>query len=232
MTEQATLIAERLKCIKNEITRYEQQFDRQPNQVQLIAVSKKKPVSDITTAYENGQRIFAENYVQEAVDKVNALKHLRDIQWHFIGPLQSNKTKHIAEHFDWLHSLDRIKIAKRINEQRGAYQAPLNVCVQINIDEESNKTGILATETIDFIGELSSLTKIVCRGLMVIPKATEDKAQTIDSFAKTQNLFHQCRQKFDTIDTLSMGMSSDIEQAIQYGSTMVRVGTALFGARD
>ncbi|GAB56355.1 hypothetical protein GPUN_2240 [Glaciecola punicea ACAM 611] len=205
---------------------------RDPSHIKLLAVSKTKPVSDIVVAYAFGHRDFGENYVQEAVEKIQQMSSYSDILWHFVGPLQSNKSKLIAEYFDWMHSLDRIKIAKRLNEQRSAHQSPLNVCVQVNIDDEQSKAGIAPSEVINFIEQLQPLSRIKCRGLMTIPKADVSDTERRASFAKMQDLFSQCAQRFDNIDTLSMGMSDDLAIAIEYGSTMVRVGTALFGKRD
>jgi pyridoxal phosphate enzyme (YggS family) len=205
---------------------------RDPSHIKLLAVSKTKPVSDIVVAYAYGHRDFGENYVQEAVEKIQQMSSYSDILWHFVGPLQSNKSKLIAEYFDWMHSLDRIKIAKRLNEQRSAHQSPLNVCVQVNIDDEQSKAGIAPSEVINFIEQLQPLSRIKCRGLMTIPKADVSDTERRASFAKMQDLFSQCAQRFDNIDTLSMGMSDDLAVAIEYGSTMVRVGTALFGKRD
>ena len=205
---------------------------RDPSHIKLLAVSKTKPVSDIVVAYAYGHRDFGENYVQEAVEKIQQMSSYSDILWHFVGPLQSNKSKLITEYFDWMHSLDRIKIAKRLNEQRRAHQSPLNVCVQVNIDDEQSKAGIAPSEVINFIEQLQPLSRIKCRGLMTIPKADVSDTERRASFAKMQDLFSQCAQRFDNIDTLSMGMSDDLAIAIEYGSTMVRVGTALFGKRD
>jgi len=205
---------------------------RDPSHIKLLAVSKTKPVSDIVVAYAYGHRDFGENYVQEAVEKIQQMYSYSDILWHFVGPLQSNKSKLITEYFDWMHSLDRIKIAKRLNEQRRAHQSPLNVCVQVNIDDEQSKAGIAPSEVINFIEQLQPLSRIKCRGLMTIPKADVSDTERRASFAKMQDLFSQCAQRFDNIDTLSMGMSDDLAIAIEYGSTMVRVGTALFGKRD
>jgi len=205
---------------------------RDPSHIKLLAVSKTKPVSDIVVAYAYGHRDFGENYVQEAVEKIQQMSSYSDILWHFVGPLQSNKSKLIAEYFDWMHSLDRIKIAKRLNEQRRAHQSPLNVCVQVNIDDEQSKAGIAPSEVINFIEQLQPLSRIKCRGLMTIPKADVSDTERRASFAKMQDLFSQCAQRFDNIDTLSMGMSDDLAVAIEYGSTMVRVGTSLFGKRD
>lgn len=223
----ATKLAQTLALIKQAAERHQ----RDPNHIQLLAVSKTKPVSDIVIAYENGHRQFGENYVQESVEKIQALNHLNDILWHFIGPLQSNKSKFIAEHFDWMHSLERLKIAKRLNEQRSPHQAPLNVCVQVNIDDESNKAGLPESEVIDFIEHLQDLSRLRCRGLMTIPKADVSDTERAHSFARMQDLFERCAQRFEHFDTLSMGMSDDLDIAVQYGATMVRVGTGIFGKR-
>lgn len=225
-------IATRLNAINARIKAAAFANNRNPNHIQLLGVSKTKPVSDIVIAYENGHRHFGENYVQESVEKIQALQHLKDILWHFIGPLQSNKSKFIAEHFDWMHSLERIKIAKRLHEQRSPHQQALNVCVQVNIDDEDNKAGIAESEVINFIEQLQPLTRLNCRGLMTIPKAGVSATERADSFARMQDLFNNCAREFDNIDTLSMGMSDDLDIAIQYGSTMVRIGTGIFGKRD
>ena len=229
--EHVNTIASRLAMINASIHQAALTNQRDPTLIQLLAVSKTKPVSDIVLAYENGQRHFGENYVQESVDKIQALKHLNDILWHFIGPLQSNKSKFIAEQFDWMHSLERIKIAKRLNDQRSPHQKPLNLCVQVNIDDDSNKAGIAENEVIAFIKELAPFTRLCCRGLMTIPKADVSKTERAHSFKRMQALFNKCAQQFDNFDTLSMGMSDDLDIAIQCGATMVRVGTGIFGKR-
>lgn len=229
---ESSSIAQNLININAQITDIAARHNRNPNHIQLLAVSKTKPVSDIITAYESGQRIFGENYVQEGVDKINELSAYKDVLWHFIGPLQSNKSKFVAENFDWMHSVDRLKIVKRLHDQRSPYKKPLNICVQINIDDEDSKAGIGANEAVDFIAEVQKFERIKCRGLMTIPKADVPEAQRRASFAKMQQLFLQCAEKFEQFDTLSMGMSGDLDLAIEYGSTMVRVGTAIFGSRQ
>lgn len=228
---ESSFIAQNLDRLHAKITAAAERFNRDPHNIQLLAVSKTKPVSAIITAYNHGQRIFGENYVQEGVDKIAQLSANKDVLWHFIGPLQSNKSKFVAENFDWIHSVDRLKIAKRLHEQRSVYKTPLNICVQVNIDDEPNKAGIRAADTIDFVSSLTEFDRIKCRGLMTIPKANVNEQQRRESFAKMQSLFQQCSEKFDQFDTLSMGMSDDLELAIEYGSTMVRVGSAIFGAR-
>jgi pyridoxal phosphate enzyme (YggS family) len=225
-------IAARIAHINAQIEHAAKANNRDPNLIKLLAVSKTKPVSDIASAYETGHRNFGENYVQESLEKIQQMTEYSDILWHFIGPLQSNKSKFIAEHFDWMHSLDRIKIAKRLHEQRSVHQQALNVCVQINIDDEQSKAGIAPTEALNFIEQLQSFDRIKCRGLMTIPKAGVSETERKDSFAKMHELFTQCAKTFANIDTLSMGMSDDLDIAIEYGSTMVRVGTAIFGQRN
>jgi pyridoxal phosphate enzyme (YggS family) len=232
MTAHTSSIADNLIQVHASITGAARACARDPNDIHLLAVSKTKPVSDILLAYENGQREFGENYVQEGVEKIQQLSQYSDIQWHFIGPLQSNKSKFVAEYFDWMHSVDRLKIATRLNEQRGVYQKPLNVCIQVNIDDESSKAGLAESEVLPLLEQLKALERIKCRGLMTIPKATDDVAKQRDSFAKMQALFEACQKKHPDFDTLSMGMSSDMALAIEYGSTMVRVGTGIFGARN
>ena len=232
MTAETAHIAENIQQIQNSIARAAKKSMRNANDIHLLAVSKTKPVSDILQAYEIGQRNFGENYVQEAVDKIQELKPYSDILWHFIGPLQSNKSKFIAEYFDWMHSVDRLKIAKRLNDQRGPYQKPLNICIQVNIDNEESKAGVKPDEVINLAKEVSTLERIKCRGQMAIPKASEDKQQQRASFEQMQALFTQCQKIFPDFDTLSMGMSNDMDLAIEYGSTMLRVGTGIFGARS
>jgi pyridoxal phosphate enzyme (YggS family) len=230
-TKTASSITDNLLAINRKIAHAASTNGRAANSIKLLAVSKTKPVSDIITAYQSGHRHFGENYVQEAVEKIIQMSDYQDILWHFIGPLQSNKSKFIAEHFDWMHSLDRLKIAKRLNEQRSVHQVPLNVCVQVNIDDEDAKAGIAPNEVISFVEQLQALPRVKCRGLMTIPQAKVSEAQRKSSFAKMRDLFDDCAQKFDDFDTLSMGMSDDLDIAIEYGSSFVRVGTAIFGKR-
>lgn len=231
MPDNSSTIAENLKKVRNLIETCSKNAGRNENDIDLLAVSKTKPVSDIVLAYNFGQRNFGENYVQEGVDKIAELKAYQGIIWHFIGPLQSNKSRLVAENFDWMHSLDRLKIAKRLNEQRPVFKAPLNCCIQVNVDEEESKAGALPHEVIELIASMQDFQKIKIRGLMAIPKASDDKAMQRESFEKMRLLFEQCKQKFSDFDTLSIGMSGDIDVAIECGSTMVRVGTAIFGQR-
>ena len=226
------LIAENLESVRAQIKQCALTAGRDANNIKLLAVSKTKPVSDIVLAYEAGHRSFGENYVQEGVDKIAELKHLTDISWHFIGPLQSNKSRLVAENFDWMHSVDRYKIAQRLNEQRPNYASPLNICIQINIDEEDSKAGVLPQDLMPLLSDSEKLNKLCIRGLMAIPKASKVKSEQLASFKKMQALFATCQQKYPQFDTLSIGMSGDISAAIECGSTIVRVGTAIFGARN
>ena len=198
------------------------------NSVQLLAVSKMQPSDCLTAMYHAGQRAFGENYLQEALEKIEAL-HALDIEWHFIGHVQRNKTKHLAEKFAWVHGVDRLLIAQRLSQQRQATQAALNICIQVNIDDQDSKDGCQPAEVAELVQQISALPHLKLRGLMVIPAPDNSAA-----FAQAAQLFAQVKslhaQRADW-DTLSMGMSADLDDAIAAGSTMVRVGTALFGQR-
>lgn len=226
-----TNITERLDSAIKSLQFYEKKSLRPPNSVQLVAVSKTKPISDIEQAIAAGQSHFGENYVQEGVEKV---AHFNDskLTWHFIGPIQSNKSRLVAENFDWVHTIDRLKIAKRLNEQRGVYQAPIEVLIQVNISGEDNKSGIPPEEVMSLAHQLSSLDRLNLRGLMTIGVKTDDMNIIAQQFEKMNGLFEQLKKEFDTVDTLSMGMSSDIAHAVEHGSTMVRIGSAIFGSRN
>ncbi|WP_448248266.1 YggS family pyridoxal phosphate-dependent enzyme [Thalassotalea agariperforans] len=220
--------------IKDNLAKVEQQIkqacqlaNRDASQVQLLAVSKTKPNAQIEQAYFAGQRQFGESYIQEAVEKIEALPHLPEIVWHFIGPIQSNKTKYIASHFSWVHSVDRVKIAQRLNEQRGSEDTPLNVCLQVNISDESSKSGVTLDKLAELAASVATLPNLSLRGLMAIP----EKNASDESFLKMQQVFIEYQKKYPTIDTLSMGMSADLTPAIAAGSTMVRIGSAIFGSR-
>ncbi|WP_440905119.1 YggS family pyridoxal phosphate-dependent enzyme [Catenovulum sp. SX2] len=198
---------------------------------QLLAVSKTKPASDVIAAYQAGQRKFGENYAQEGADKVIQLADYTDIEWHFIGPIQSNKTKLIAENFAWVQSLDREKIAKRLSEQRPIDKGNLNVCIQVNISNEENKSGLSLNEAADFAKQLSQYPNLTLRGIMAIPLNTDNAGELNKMFSQLHDLYQSLKNDYPTIDTLSMGMSNDMQAAILNGSTMVRIGTAIFGAR-
>lgn len=202
--------------------------NRAENSVQLLAVSKTKPAQDLREAYAAGLRDFGENYLQEALGKQLELADLPLI-WHFIGPIQSNKTRAIAEHFDWVHSVDRLKIAQRLSEQRPADLPPLNICIQVNVSGEASKSGCTPVDLPALVNAICALPRLKLRGLMAIPEPTEDRATQDAAFATVQSLQASLNLP---LDTLSMGMSHDLESAIAQGATWVRIGTALFGARD
>ncbi|NDW22453.1 YggS family pyridoxal phosphate-dependent enzyme [Alteromonas hispanica] len=224
-------IAERIDSALQGITQAATSVHRPPNSVKLLAVSKTKPVSDIIEAYEAGQRMFAENYVQEGVEKVQELAHLTDIEWHMIGPIQSNKTKVVSEHFDWVQSVDREKIARRLNEQRPDNLPPLNVCIQLNIDDEESKSGVKPDQLDSLIQFIKSQENLCLRGIMAIPKANPSDEEQQSTLGKLKELYDHYHKSLANFDTLSVGMSSDMHAAIKNGSTMVRIGTAIFGKR-
>ncbi len=205
-----------------------QAVGRDPASVGLLAVSKAQPAAAIREAAEAGMRDFGENYLQEALDKQAELGEL-PLTWHFIGPIQSNKTKPIAEHFDWVHSVDRLKIAQRLSDQRPAELPPLNICLQVNVSGEASKSGCAPEELPQLAQAVAAMPRLRLRGLMCIPAPSEDPAEQRAAFARLRALRDELPL---TLDTLSMGMSQDLEAAIAEGSTWVRIGTALFGARD
>jgi len=222
-------IKQRLKKINSQIRHAEYAAGRAKNSVQLMAVSKTKPAADVVAAYKAGQRTFGESYLQEALLKQQALSAF-DISWHFIGPIQSNKTKAIASHFSWVHSVDRLKIAKRLSEQRPSHLPDLNICLQVNISNESTKSGLALADLPALIEQVSQLANIRLRGVMAIPEpATDFESQCqpykeLYATVKAMNLAD--------LDTFSFGMTGDLKAAIAEGSTIVRIGTALFGARS
>ena len=204
------------------------QAGREPDSVQLLAVSKTQPSNVLAEMYQTGQRDFGENYLQEALEKITQLKNL-EIEWHFIGHVQRNKTKHLAENFAWVHGVDRLIIAERLSNQRGDNQSALNICIQVNIDGQDTKDGCQPAEVADLVAQISQLPNVRLRGLMVIPAPNNPQ-----SFGDAKVLFDAVKVQHahpEDWDTLSMGMSADMTDAIAAGSTMVRVGTALFGAR-
>lgn len=229
-----TQLCDKLQTIGSEISSRIEQYQRTENSVQLLAVSKRHPLTAIREAYACGQRAFGENYVQEMLEKAEEISDL-DIEWHFIGPLQSNKTKQVAAVADWVHTIDRLKIAKRLSNQRPDDMPPLSVCLQVNIDEEKSKSGVLAQDLPELALQVAKLPKIILRGLMVIPKASSDFQQQRATFAKVSKLQDdlnlQLKSSGVQLDTLSMGMSGDMQAAIAEGATIVRIGTAIFGSR-
>lgn len=224
-----------LQTILHNIRQSELNAKRKPDSVRLLAVSKKQSADKIRELYLQGQKAFGENYLQEALEKQALLKDC-DIEWHFIGHIQSNKTKEIAENFSWVQSVDRFKIAKRLNDQRPSDFPPLNICIEVNIDREKNKSGVMPEDLLALAKEIMPFENLRLRGLMIIPeknniKAFQEAAQLQTELAAYLEKFSSQNKKPCAIDTLSMGMSADFDAAIKAGSTMVRVGTALFGVR-
>ena len=220
-------IGDNLQAVLQRIAHAARDAGRDPAEVTLLAVSKTHPAALVEQAMAAGQRAFGENYVQEAVEKMDAVKgspHLPE--WHLIGPLQSNKTRVVAERFQWVHTLDREKTARRLSEQRPASAPPLNVLVQVNVSREASKSGISMEETPSLVRQISSLPKLRLRGLMAMPEPGAERAR----FHEVKDLFERLKSEFG-FDTLSMGMSDDMETAIAEGATMVRIGTAIFGQR-
>ena len=224
---------QRYQAVRERITQAALQAGRKPESVQLLAVSKTFAADQVREVAASGQRDFGENYVQEGVDKIAALKDVPGLVWHCIGPLQSNKTRPVAEHFDWVHSVDRLKIAQRLSEQRPAGLPPLNICLQVNIDGGPTKAGVSPSEALSLAQSVSALPSVVLRGLMTIPDPVEGVDAQVAVHLQAKHLFDelQAALALPQFDTLSMGMSADLEAAVHAGSTMVRVGTAVFGAR-
>ncbi len=220
-----------LAQIRQRISDAEQRFNRDPNSVQLLAVSKTKPVDAIQEAIDAGQVFFAENYLQEAIEKIEHFNNAQLI-WHFIGAIQSNKTRDIAQHFQWAHTIDRIKVARRLNEQRPDNLPPLNICLQINISGENSKSGIAVDELMQLADDCAALANIKIRGLMAMPAQDSDFERQRIPFRELKQLFTECQSRHPGLDTLSMGTTNDLEAAIAEGATMVRIGTAIFGARN
>lgn len=220
-------IATRLHHLHDQIAAAAVAAKRRPDSITLVAVSKTRSPAAIREAFAAGQRDFGENYLQEAVSKMASLKDL-PIEWHFIGDLQANKTRVVAEQFNWLHTLSRLRIAERLNAQRPATLPPLNVCVQVNIDDEASKAGLAVAELPAFVRALATLPRLRCRGLMVIPKPSTDPQQQRATFMRVAALQQQLQAEGSPLDTLSMGMSQDFAAAIAAGSTMLRIGTAIF----
>lgn len=203
---------------------------RVPGSVHLLAVSKTFPAADLRAAYQAGQRAFGESYAQEALPKIAELADLA-IEWHFIGPLQSNKTRPVAEHFAWVHSIDRLKIAERLSAQRPPQSPPLNVCLQVNVSGETSKSGVTLAEAATLAHAVAGLPNLRLRGLMAIPAPSDDPAEQRAPFVRLRQLLEQLNAEGCALDTLSMGMSHDFAAAIAEGATLVRIGTALFGQR-
>lgn len=221
-----------LRALHERITKAARGVGRDPSSVRLLAVSKTFPATVIAEAARAGQRAFGENYVQEAVDKIDALAgSVYPLEWHFIGPIQSNKTRTIAEHFDWVQSVDRLKVAERLADQRPVNLPPLNVLLQVNVSGEATKSGVAPDELAQLAAMVARLPRLRLRGVMAIPAPETDATRQRHAFAIANALFRQLRGQGLDLDVLSIGMSDDLEAAIAEGSTMVRVGTAIFGAR-
>ncbi|AYH45396.1 YggS family pyridoxal phosphate-dependent enzyme [Azoarcus sp. DN11] len=226
-----TTIAANLQAVRERVARAAIAAGRGPDEVLLLAVSKTWPAYCVAEAADAGQRLFGENYVQEGVAKLAELKS-RELEWHFIGPLQSNKTRPVAAHFDWVHSVDRAKLAERLSEQRDAGLVPLNLCIQVNVSGEASKSGVAPDEVRALAERIAALPRLRLRGLMAIPEPDGDEALLRGRFAVLRRLRDALNADGFALDTLSMGMSHDLELAIAEGATMVRVGTAIFGTRS
>lgn len=227
-------IAQHLQHVQQQIAQAAGEAGREPSSVQLLAVSKTFGPQAVAEAVAAGQRAFGENYLQEALDKIAALPALVPdtlLEWHFIGPIQSNKTRPIAEHFDWVHSVDRLKIAQRLSEQRPQALGPLNICLQVNISAEESKSGLTPEELPEVAAQVAQLPRLRLRGLMAIPAPSDDMKQQRAAFAAVRGLYEQLRASGLALDTLSMGMSADLAAAVAEGATIVRIGSAIFGAR-
>ncbi len=229
-------ISKQIIDVKQRIAHATKNAGRINNSVQLLSVSKTKPVADIKQAYKSGLRQFGENYVQESIEKIKELRlddgFFSDIVWHFIGSLQSNKTRLVATHFDWVQSVENIKIARRLNDQRPQTLKPLNICLQVNVSEEQTKSGASLSQIIELASQISSLPNIILRGIMAIPKNTDNLMELEEQFNLMHALFTTLKETYSNVDTLSMGMSRDLYTAIKCGSTMVRIGTDIFGSRN
>ncbi len=225
-------ISDNLQAVRRRIADAAYACGRNPGDIRLLAVSKTRPDADIVAAHAAGQTAFGENYVQEGCDKAQRLQAAGlELEWHFIGPIQSNKTRPVAAWFDWVHSVDREKIAVRLSEQRDAHRLPLNVCLQVNVSGEASKSGVAPDEVPALAAAVAALPRLALRGLMAIPEPTDDVALQRARFAHLRQIRDDLNAHGHRLDTLSMGMSQDLEAAIAEGATVVRVGTALFGAR-
>lgn len=226
-----TTIAERLQAVRTRINAAELDAGRQLNEVTLLAVSKAHPAALLYEAFVAGQRLFGENYLQEALEKQAELADL-DIEWHFIGPIQSNKTQAIAQHFSWVHGVDRLKIAERLNAARPDHLPPLQICIQVNVSNETSKSGVLPAEVNSLAEAIAELPRLQLRGLMAIPAPTTVITEQRRQFRMVSNLYETLRAQGVALDTLSIGMSEDFPAAIAEGATMVRIGSAIFGTRS
>lgn len=230
-----SVIRQNLQAVRQRITDAADSARRDVHGIELLAVSKTFGADAVIAAAEAGQSAFGENYLQEALDKIATIRAMRpdlSLEWHFIGPIQSNKTRPIAEHFDWVHSVDREKIAQRLSEQRPPHLPPLNICLQVNISGEASKSGVLPADAAAVAQSIAALPRVRLRGLMAIPEPGGDEVQQRAPFGQLRALFEQLRAGGLELDTLSMGMSADMAAAIAEGATIVRIGSAIFGTRD
>lgn len=226
-------IASALTAVHQQIREAAQRSNRSPESIQLLAVSKTRSVTEVLTAIQWGQWRFGENYLQEALPKIQAFADRHPpIEWHFIGPIQTNKTRALAEHFSWIHSLTSLKQAQRLNEQRPISLPPLNVCIQVNVSEEPQKSGIHLLELTEFAQAVVQFPRLRLRGLMTIPAYSEEFTQQCRPFRMLYQAYRQLQDRGLSLDTLSMGMTNDLTAAIAEGSTLIRVGTGIFGVRD
>lgn len=228
-----SVIVEHIAKVRQQVEQSCHKFARNPTEIKILAVSKTQPAVAVRAAWQAGLTAFGENYLQEALQKQQELQDL-DLEWHFIGPVQSNKTRDLAAHFDWLHTLDRFKVARRLSEQRAPEQPPLQVLIQVNISQEASKSGVAPSDVLVLAEQVQALPQLELRGLMCIPEAIDDETEQRRVFAQMQALFQRLQAAFPQarLDTLSMGMSGDLQAAIAEGSTLVRIGTAIFGARQ
>jgi pyridoxal phosphate enzyme (YggS family) len=224
-------VTENFRKIQDLLAKAAVDAGRSAGSIRLLAVSKKKPAEAVLEAYAAGQRDFGENFVQEGLEKITEVDR-DDAIWHFIGHLQSNKTKAVAQHFQWVHTIDRLKVAHRLSTQRPHYAGDLNVCIEVNIDAEDNKSGASVTEVADLAAAIAELPRLKLRGLMCLPAVRQDVAAQREPFARLRALMESLNDAGMQLDTLSMGMTADYAAAIQEGATIVRIGTALFGARE
>ena len=218
------------RSVVERIRAAEKNSRRKSGSVELIAVGKLHTAEAIRQLAEYGQKSFAENFVQEAIFKQQQLSNV-DIEWHFIGSIQSNKTRDIANHFSWVHSVDRFKIARRLSDQRAEFLSPLNICLQVNLQREESKSGVSRAQLLPLLEQMQDLPRITVRGLMIVPKPVSDPSQQREVFRQLRELLEDANRSGHSLDTLSMGMTADLEQAIAEGATHVRIGTALFGLR-
>lgn len=226
-----TTISANLQAVIARIEEAALKYQRHPDEIKLLAVSKTWPIADLRAAAAAGQKAFGENYVQEGLEKADALAAL-GLEWHFIGPLQSNKSKRVAESFDWVHSVDRLKIAERLAEQRPDTSPPLQVCLQINVSGEDTKSGVTLSALPELAHRVALLPRLKLRGLMTIPAPTDRFAEQRLAFRAVREVYERLKNEGLALDTLSMGMSHDLEAAIAEGATLVRIGTAIFGERN